>query len=132
MQASLYFWRNHAKSRNVPNSDTRLQPVRDALNRTPQRTSVLLRKSWPLLKEFLDAGHTIRELHEALRDGGISIHYSNLCHYLAQLRNAAGESPRTPRRSGDPLENVRRLTERDRPGFQFESMPSAEKLVGRK
>lgn len=116
----------------MPAGDARLQPVRDALNRTPRRTAVLLRKSWPLLKEFLDAGHTVRELHEALRQGGISIHYTNLCRYLARLREAPEERPRAPRRPGDPLENVRRLTERDRPGFQFQSMPSAEKLVGRK
>jgi hypothetical protein len=34
----------------------------------------------------LDAGHTIRDLHEALRQDGVSIHYNNLCALIADLR----------------------------------------------
>ncbi len=88
-----------------------------------------------MLKRFLEAGHTVRELHETLRVDGINIHYNNLCTYIARLRESDPEAKAAVRSiagSPDPLDNVRRLTERERPGFHYQGTPSEEKLLGKK
>ena len=120
----------------------------------PRRKLTLVRLLWPKIRACLARGHTVREIQEKLRLDGIQINYKNLCACLAELRQRdggnssqetaaamagkRGPDPVPGRRRGDdigrgqqdPLENVRRLTEKRRPGFQYPGTLPDKELFG--
>lgn len=118
--------------------------------RWPKTRIGILRQLWPTIRECLDGGHTLRDIHETLKLDGIDMAYSTLCWAVAGLRQndgpqtaarprhvdlstAARRPGKTPeRRAGpDPLLNLRRLTEQ-RPGFEYTGALPDEELFGPK
>jgi hypothetical protein len=114
----------------------------------PTDRRVLIRLLWPKIRACLDRGHTIQQVHERLQLDGVTVSYASLCRYVAKLRGAdrgveraptadaatagKGSGPRLQRPGPikDPLENVRRLTEERRPGFQYRGTLSEKDLYG--
>ena len=120
----------------------------------PRRKLTLVRLLWPKIRACLARGHTVREIQEKLRLDGIQINYKNLCACLAELRQRDGENtsqetaaPMAGKRSAhsgpgrqrgvgigsgqqDPLENVRQLTDKRRPGFQYPGTLPDKELFG--
>lgn len=119
-----------------------LKAISDQLPRT--RIGIL-RNLWPTIKSCLDAGHSLRDVHECLRLDGVQMAYSTFCWAVGTLRqrqpaiavqenrstapHTAGEIAGAKRGEADPLQNVRRLSER-RPGFDYRGTLSDEKLFG--
>jgi hypothetical protein len=116
----------------------------------PKTRIGILRMLWPTIQTCLDAGHSLRDVHEKLHLDGIEMAYSTLCWAVAALRQSAPSTvdrrPKitadltAPRRAGetrseqekfDPLRNLRQLTE-NRPGFEYTGTLPDEELFGRK
>jgi hypothetical protein len=127
----------------VPN----LRAFREQL---PKTRIGILRLLWPTIRECLDGGHTLRDIHQTLRLDGIDMAYSTLCWAVAELRQSGPpersapakntDSPTAPlgrekgsavRHGADPLGNLKRMTER-RPGFEYTGTLPDEKLFGSK
>jgi hypothetical protein len=123
-------------------------PNLDALSAEyPRRRLTVIRLLWPKIRACLARGHTVREIREKLRLDGIEVNYKNLCACIAELRerdqnsnsrtaaleSSARKSPDGPRGRGqaDPLENVRRLTEDKRPGFNYSGTLNEKDLFGK-
>lgn len=113
----------------------------------PKKKSARVRLLWPKIRACLELGHTVHEIHERLRLDGVKLGYTSLCRCITQLReedpgaamasaaaNAAGKRPaQRSHGSGpikDPLDNVRRLTEGNRPGFHYPGTLSDKDLFG--
>lgn len=121
-----------------------LEAISDQLPRT--RIGVL-RNLWPAIQTCLDAGHSLRDIHESSRLDGIEMAYSTFCWAVGNLRQrqpaiaarengstasrTAGEIARQERGVDDRLQNVRRLSERT-PGFDYGGTLPDEKLFGPK
>ena len=121
-----------------------LRAISDQLPRT--RIGIL-RNLWPTIETCLDAGHSLRDIHESLRLDGIEMAYSTFCWAVGALRqrgpvvaeresrstapHTAGEINRQKGAADDPLDNVRRLSER-RPGFDYRGTLPDERLFGPK
>ena len=121
-----------------------LEAISDQLPRT--RIGIL-RNLWPTIQSCLDAGHSLRDIHESLRLDGIEMAYSTFCWAIGILRqrqpaavprqsratapHSAGETAGERRGTDDPLRNVRRLSEQ-RPGFDYQGTLPDEKLFGLK
>ena len=117
--------------------------------RRPKTRIGILRLLWPTVRECLEAGHTLRDIHETLKLDGIDMAYSTLCWAVAGLRqNNVPQTAARPkhfdfstaaRRPGkaderaypDPLLNLKRLSEH-RPGFEYTGALPDEELFGRK
>ena len=116
----------------------------------PKTRIGILRLLWPTIQICLDAGHSLRDVHEKLHLDGIEMAYSTFCWAAATLRQTAPpNAERRPkstaaltarRRTGetrgdrdkfDPLRNLRQLTE-NRPGFEYTGTLPDEELFGRK
>jgi hypothetical protein len=116
----------------------------------PKTRIALVRMLWPTIQACLDAGHSLRDVHEKLQLDGIKMAYSTLCWAVEKLRVSAplalGQrsklpiSPTPQRRAGelagksaapDPLRNLRRLSE-SRPGFEYTGTLPDEELFGHK
>ncbi len=127
----------------VPN----LRAFREQL---PKTRIGILRLLWPTIRECLDGGHTLRDIHKTLRLDGIDMAYSTLCWAVADFRQKAPPEKSTPskktdsptaplgrekgsalRQGADPLGNLKRMTER-RPGFEYTGTLPDEKLFGPK
>lgn len=126
-------------------------PNLDALSSEhPRRKLKIVRLLWPKIRECLDRGHTVREVHESLKRDGLAVNYKNLCACIAELRRGDVDetkrptAPREARENGavpaqagstrtaqaDPLANVRRLTEERRPGFHYPGTLPEKELFG--
>src|SRR5689334_4247012 len=121
--------------------------LRAISDRLPRTRIGILRNLWPMIQSCLDAGHSLRDIHESLRLDGIKMAYSTFCWAVGALRQrqrigaeresrstapqTAGEITGQDRLSDDPLDNVRRLSER-RPGFEYRGTLPDEKLFGPK
>ena len=115
----------------------------------PKTRIGILRQLWPTVQACLDAGHTMRDVHQKLRLDGIEMAYSTFCWAVATLRqsprggirrlpfqNCEGTAQRTRESQAvrdvvDPLRNVKRLSQR-RPGFEYSGTLSDEALFGPK
>jgi hypothetical protein len=113
----------------------------------PKTRIGILRQLWPTVQACLDAGHTMRDVHQKLRLDGIEMAYSTFCWAVATLRqrrdagrrrpqDREGTAPHTGEIQGlqgavDPLRNVKRLTQR-RPGFEYSGTLPDEALFGPK
>ena len=115
----------------------------------PKTRIGILRLLWPTIQACLEAGHSLRDVHEKLQLDGIEMAYSTLCWAVATIRHAgpptAGRAQNSsvqavPRRAGErtggipesgPLRNLRRLSE-NRPGFEYPGTLPDEKLFGPK
>jgi hypothetical protein len=116
----------------------------------PKTRIGVLRLLWPTIRECLEGGHTLRDIHQTLRLDGIDMAYSTLCWAVAELRQSGSpersarakniESPTATlrrekgsavRQAADPLRNLKRMTER-RPGFEYTGTLPDEKLFGPK
>lgn len=113
----------------------------DPLAHGPARCRVLTQMLWPKIQPLLARGHTIREIHSSLAGNGIEVSYWTFCRCIARLRQgqpARGEVNLAPAQSAavqtaaDPWDNVRRVTERQRPGFHYPGTLSDEELFGKK
>lgn len=121
-----------------------------AFTTRPPKTRVgMVRLIWPTLKACLDAGHSLRDIHQMLRLDGVQMAYSTLCWAVAELRHppatktggaanagatAHAHRGETAGRTGpalDPLHNLRRL-QSERPGFEYRGTLPEEELFGRK
>jgi hypothetical protein len=116
----------------------------------PRRKLTLIRMLWPKIEACLARGHTVRDVQQKLALDGIRVNYKNLCAVIAELRNRnqraeerstaapASEKEAMPvapterygRRLADTLENVRRLTEKRRPGFNYTGTLPDKDLFG--
>jgi hypothetical protein len=121
-----------------------LKAISDQL---PKTRIGILRNLWPTIQDCLDAGHSLRDIHESLRLDGIEMAYSTFCWAVGALRQRWPVMPEresrstAPRTAGeitgqnqavdDPLDNIRRLSER-RPGFDYRGTLPDEKLFGQK
>ena len=121
-----------------------LKAISDQL---PKTRIGILRNLWPTIQTCLDAGHSLRDIHESLRLDGIEMAYSTFCWAVGALRqrqpaavprqsratapHSAGETAGRKRAPDDPLRNVRRLSEH-RPGFDYHGTLPDEKLFGPK
>ena len=127
---------------------TTTTPNLEAISDQLPRTRIgILRNLWPTIQTCLDAGHSLRDIHESLRLDGIAMAYSTFCWAIGELRqrqpaavprqsrstapHIAGETTGQTGAAGDPLDNVRRLSER-RPGFDYRGTLPDEKLFGPK
>ena len=127
---------------------TAVTPNLKAISDELPRTRIgILRNLWPTIQSCLDAGHSLRDIHESLRLDGIEMAYSTFCWAIGALRQrrpvieeretcstappTAGEITGQNRAADDPLDNVRRLSER-RPGFDYRGTLPDEKLFGSK
>jgi len=116
----------------------------------PKTRIGILRLLWPTIRERLDGGHTLRDIHQTLKLDGIEMAYSTLCWAVAELRRNRSPRSSVPTKNtntptaqhwrekrpaaatgADPLRNLRRLTEH-RPGFEYTGTLPDEKLFGRK
>ena len=116
----------------------------------PKTRIGILRLVWPTIQACLDAGHSLRDVHEKLHLDGVEMAYSTLCWAVATLRqstpSAVGRRSRRPagpsaahragetigeRKEFDPLRNLRRLSEH-RPGFEYKGTLPDEELFGSK
>ena len=117
---------------------------------SPKTRIGILRLVWPTIQACLDAGHSLRDVHEKLHLDGVEMAYSTLCWAVATLRQTlpstvgrrpnALAGPTAPHRAGettgeskelDPLRNLRRLSEH-RPGFEYTGTLPDEELFGSK
>lgn len=120
-------------------------PKLDRLSKIrPKRVSRLIRLLWPDIEAALEFGHTLRFIHERLRESGVSITYNQLTVYISRLRRA-GPTKKTKRNkphpeireselsetgAGDPLDNYRERCVRNPPSFRIESgEPDKSKLI---
>jgi len=118
--------------------------------RLPKTRIGIMRFLWPHIRNCLESGYKLREIHQALKLDGIEMAYSTLCWAVAELRQrgtpespvpaTTTKSPTAPhgreqqpagRADGDPLGNLKRLTQH-RPGFEYTGTLPDEKLFGPK
>lgn len=108
----------------------------------PRTKAGQIRWLWPEIQAAINAGHTLREIWEALAEDGIRIHYSNFRFYVARLRRIAELRSEKPaltvqphsddlrEQSGhtpDPLANVKER-EANRPRFEYRPGLDEDKL----
>jgi hypothetical protein len=64
----------------------------------PSGLMARIRLAWPEIKAALERGHTLKAVHECLREAGVEIAYATLSGYLSILRREenTGELPRRP------------------------------------
>lgn len=113
----------------------------------PKRKAAQVKLLWPQIRACLNVGHSVRDVHAQLVQDGFVIAYTSLCRCITQLRsdNAAGDAVAAPpakterphsgsvvdsRRPVDPLGNVRRLTDANRPGFRYPGTLPEKELFG--
>jgi hypothetical protein len=123
-------------------------PNLKAFTTRPPRTRVgIVRLLWPTLKACLDAGHSLRDIHQMLKLDGVDMAYSTFCWAVAALRhdptakaggamNTGSTAPlprgETAGQTGpaiDPLHNLKRL-QNERPGFDYRGTLPDEELFG--
>jgi hypothetical protein len=116
---------------------------------SPKTRIGILRLVWPTIQACLDAGHSLRDVHEKLHLDGVDMAYSTLCWAAATLRQTTSSTvDRRPKPTGstaphmagettaagkefDPLQNLKRLSEQ-RPGFEYTGTLPDEELFGSK
>ena len=117
---------------------------------SPKTRIGILRLVWPTILACLDAGHSLRDVHQKLHLDGVEMAYSTLCWAVATLRQTTpatvGGRPKPPagsaaplragettgeRKEFDPLQNLRRLSEHP-PGFEYKGTLPEEELFGSK
>ena len=66
---------------------TAVTPNLKAISDELPRTRIgILRNLWPTIQSCLDAGHSLRDIHESLRLDGIEMAYSTFCWAIGALR----------------------------------------------
>ncbi len=109
----------------------------------PTRLMAQLRRVWPQVQAALDAGHTLRLIHQRLNLAGVPISYKRLSTYRGLIerekRGRAGSaSPKAPEpgkrldtatsQPFDPLANLRAHEQR-KPEWQYPTGPPDESKI---
>lgn len=130
-------------------SEDTLPRLGNLLKVRPRRASRLIRLIWPDIQAALEVGHTLKFVHQRLRESGVSISYNQFTVYVSRLRresamkNPYQESDRVQPRTGiresedeslgggpDPLKNYRERCIHKPSGFRSDGgRPDKEKLI---
>ena len=68
---------------------------RAAARGRPKRKVGLVRWLWPQIRDALEHGYSVLEVHSGLREAGIRLHYQNLTRYIRLLRREDSDSAGT-------------------------------------
>src|SRR5262245_46311523 len=72
----------------------------------PKTRIGILRLLWPTIQACLEAGHSLRDVHEKLQLDGVEMAYSTLCWAVARIRHAG--LPTAGRAQNSPGQTVQR------------------------
>jgi len=137
------FWAVICMGNAVPSDKRPLSPVEALARENPTQLMAQLRAFWPQVQQALEAGHTLRLIHQRLNMAGVPISYKLLSLYRCRIERrkkgpAPSASPNTPSPtrspdspppSFDPLANFR-AQEQKRKNWQYPSGPPDEsKLI---
>ena len=131
---------------NAVSSDQQPVSAVESLGREkPMRLMAQLRAVWPQVEQALQAGHTLRLIHQRLNMAGIQISYGCLIVYRGRIKRgkkapAASVSPKTvvsaslrnhtPPGFVDPLANLEAQERKRRAAWQYPSgLPDINKLA---
>ena len=131
------------------NARTRLAALRE---KRPPTKAAQIRSLWPEIEAALGGGHNLKTIAESLAADGIAVGVRRLSVYIGRMRKASIASTKlptkaalagntsmsrseivqagaNPKRSGDPLANVRKR-EKKRPGFDYRpELADPKKLI---
>jgi len=76
--------------------DVDLSPLRALRREAPATRMAQVRKAWPDIRFALEAGHSLKVVHQRLKQGGLSIPYRTLVGYVSRIRfeQSKNSSPR--------------------------------------
>ena len=95
--------------------DVDLSPLRALRREAPATRMAKVRKAWPDIRAALEAGHSLKVVHQRLSQGGLSIPYRTLVAYVNRIRfeqskNARPRATEGKRPSSLSLPRARSLT----------------------
>lgn len=126
----------------VPSHRRPLPELEALAHEKPTRLMAQLRAVWPQVRAALDAGHTLRLIHQRLNLAGIQISYKCLSVYRGRIergkkrRTGSAVSPNAPAPAKrldtasafDPLANLRAHEQR-KPDWQYPTGPPDESKI---
>lgn len=124
-----------------------LNRLRAKRRERPSTKAGQVRQAWPVIRELLEAGHSLKDVLRWVNEAGIEIGYARLSHYVCQLRrekaipsdeivrirraegsDKSTEEAEQARPFADPLSNLRAREARPT-GFQYNPDADLKKLI---